>query len=69
MNSATKIFLAIAGVIVVGPAVNLMVAHFHLPQIYASAGIGIVIGAGAALGALPLTPKRTTRNSTRVSRF
>jgi predicted tellurium resistance membrane protein TerC len=69
MNSAAKIVFAIAAVIIAGAAVNLLVEHFHLPQTYASAGIGIVIGAGIALAALSFTRKGTTSGSTRVSRF
>ena len=62
MNSTTKILLAIAAVCLIGAVVSLMVEHFHLPQTYESAGIGIVIGAGVALGAFSLTPKGTRWN-------
>jgi hypothetical protein len=57
MNSAARILFAIAAMSVIAAALGLLVEHFHLPQNFSSAGIGVAIGVGVALGALSLAPK------------
>jgi len=67
MNPARKILLAIAAVSVIGPAVGLLAEHFHLSQSFASAGIGVVIGMGVALGVLSPAPKGTKSTDSSMS--
>ena len=62
MTSAARFLLAIAAISVVGGAVGLVAGHFHVPQSYTSAGVGVVIGVGVALGAFSRAPKRTKCN-------
>ena len=62
MTPTAKILIAIVATTVLGAAVALVVGHFHLPQTFSSAGIGVVIGVAIALGAFSLTPKGTKSN-------
>ncbi len=57
MTSGLKILIAIAAVTAISAAVGLVVSYFQLPQTFAPAGIGVVIGMGVALGAFALTPR------------
>jgi hypothetical protein len=58
MNSAARILFGIAAMSVIAAAVGLLVEHFHLPQNFSAAGIGVAIGVGVALGGFSLSPKR-----------
>ena len=62
MTPAKKILFTIAAVTVIAAAVGVAIGYFHLPPTLASAGVGVVIGVGVALGAFSLTPKGTKYN-------
>ena len=62
MKSGRKILITIAAVIVSAAAIGVLVGYFHIPQTFASVGVGVVVGMGVALGALSLTPKRSDYN-------
>lgn len=57
MTPAKKILFTIVAITVIGAAVGVVIAYFHLPPTLESAGVGVVIGVGVALGAFSFTPK------------
>jgi len=65
MSAPIRILFAIAAVSLVASVLRLLAGQFHLPETFASVGIGVVIGAGVALGTLPLVPRKQSATELR----